>query len=145
MTISVSYARTMAGARQIVVDDGFNITPRRKREAVTMLSLRWQAEQEAKRRADEVIQEAKERARNAYGSTPRILISMVAAWHGLGELDLFSASRRAPIVAAKHDAIAAVYLNCRIDGRRYSLPELGRLFAIDHTTAMHALRKRGLK
>lgn len=156
MTISVSYARTMAGARQVVVDEGFDTVPRRKRERLIMLSQRWQAEQEATRQAERAMRDAIERAKvrhslkpqaatGEYASDPRVLISMVAAWHGVGELDILSSSRRRPVIAAKHDAIAAVFLNCRIDGRRYSMTEIGRLFGIDHTTAFHALQKRGLK
>jgi hypothetical protein len=73
------------------------------------------------------------------------LIGMVAAWHGLEVEDILGPRRRHPIIAARHDAIEAIYLNCRRGGRRYSLPEVGRALGNrDHTTILHALKKRGI-
>lgn len=160
--LAVSSSRTMAGAQKFVTDEGINIAPRHKsgRERLIELSRQWQASQQAKQEArqrakeafHEVVQRAKRKHRRTRpnepgnnGSHPREIVAMVAAWHGMGERDVYSRSRRVPVVMAKHDAVAAVYLNCRIDGRQYTLSELGRVFGIDHTSALHALKKRGLR
>lgn len=78
-------------------------------------------------------------------STHREVIARVVAWHlGVTVEDVMGKSRRRPVIAAKFDAIAAVYAICRIDGRRYSLSELGRAFGgRDHTSMLSALRRRG--
>jgi hypothetical protein len=77
---------------------------------------------------------------------PQRIIATVEAFHGLEPGTIFSQSKtRNTVVPARYDAIVAVYLNCRIDGRQYSLPELGRAFRRDHTSVLHALRTRGLK
>lgn len=154
MSIIVSSARTMAGAKRIVVDEGINIAPCRKRERLIDLSRRWQQEQRAKReRADQMIRHAVRKHRRTRphepgnnGSHPSRLIAMVAAWHDMTAGDILGGSRNKRNVAARYDAIAAVWLNCRIDGRRYSLPEVGRAFnGMDHTTVLYALRKVGVK
>lgn len=79
-------------------------------------------------------------------SSVRRIISKVVAWHdGVTIEDVLGKSRQYHIIPARFDAIAAAYLNCRIDGRRYSLPELGRAFGgRDHTTVLYALRQRGI-
>lgn len=159
MTIAVYGRNTLAGAKRIVFDEGINIAPRApsSRERLITLSRRWQATQERKEEAAKAIEDAIERARRLHrkiprpyvdpvaGTSPRKLIAMVAAWHGVGELDVMGKDRRRNAVDARHDAVVAVYLNCKIDGRRYSLTELGRVFGIDHTSALHALKKRGVK
>jgi hypothetical protein len=75
---------------------------------------------------------------------PRAIIEQIAVWHGVGVLDVVGPSRLTAVVVARHDAIAAIYLNCRIVGRFYTTPELGRLFSRDHTTILHVFDRRGI-
>lgn len=72
------------------------------------------------------------------------IIEQVAFWHCVSAENIFGRSRSWKVVAARFDAIAAVYINCRIAGRRYRLTELGRLFDRDHATIIQALRQRNL-
>ncbi|MGB3898169.1 MAG: hypothetical protein WA973_06410 [Mesorhizobium sp.] len=162
MSLIVPYANTMAGAQQIVFDEGINIAPRHKtrRERVIELSRQWQIDeqrrQEAHQREQEAFREVIQRAKQKHrverphgaedkGSHASEIIAMVAAWHGVEEQEIYSRSRVVKVIAARHDAIAAVYLNCRINGKRYSQPKLGRVFGIDPTSIYHALKMRGLK
>ena len=81
----------------------------------------------------------------------RQIIDMVACWHGLVARDILEDSRFSHIMAATHDAIAAVYLNCTryraIDNTwvHPSLARLGAIFERDHTTCHNSLKKQGLK
>jgi chromosomal replication initiation ATPase DnaA len=72
---------------------------------------------------------------------PRVLIERVAAWHGVDAAAILSHRRHARDVQARFDAIAAV----KMAYPAISFARLGRLFDRDHTTIMHALRKRGLR
>jgi hypothetical protein len=75
----------------------------------------------------------------------RDLIAMVACWHGLQVSDLTGDSRKRPITDARQDAMVAVYLCSRLRGEPHSLPRMGSFFNKDHTSIIHALRKRGVK
>ncbi|MDR7035255.1 helix-turn-helix domain-containing protein [Mesorhizobium sp. BE184] len=158
MTIAVCGRATMANAKRIVFDEGINIAPRKKsgRERLIELSLRWSAEQAARREAEQQARDALQRTMAEHrrrlqdmtgnvATDPKELISMVAAWHGLEASDILASGRSRIAVEARYDAIAAVHLLCKINGRQYSTPLLGRLFRRDHTTIIHALRKRGLR
>lgn len=156
MSFVASYARTMANARQVVMDEGVDFTPRPRRDRVIALSRRWQAAKETRRKTEEAFREAIQRAKQKHGKTrpfgqghntsPNTIISMVAAWHEVTVEDIMSRCRTHKVIDARHDAIAAVWLNCRIKGRGYTLPEMGRAFdGRDHSTIIHALEKRGLK
>lgn len=167
-----AYAATQAGIARLaqqrgqpaltIVDEGFQRrTPLRDR--LNALSLEWEARRQANANAKvEIKRKAKEQAaaditkwkrkhrrtrfpvkevRTAHGN----MIAMVAVWHDVTVEDIMRKSRAHPIVAARHDAIAAVYLNCRIEGRRYLLGELGRPFGLDHTSCLYVLQKRGLR
>lgn len=78
-------------------------------------------------------------------TSARELIARVAAWHGMTLDDVIAPDRRVPVVAARVDAIAAVWCNCLIEGARPTTCALGRVFKRDHATVLHALRKAGLK
>lgn len=159
-----SYSRTMANARCIVPDEGFQRrTPLRDR--LNAMSLEWEARRQAKLDAErKALERAREQAaahiarwkhkrpvkpvqidiaevNTAHGD----IIARVAAWHCLTVADIMAKSRADRIVACRHDAIVAVYLNCRIQGRSYSLKELGRAFGLDHTSVLFALRKLGVR
>lgn len=62
--------------------------------------------------------------------------AFVAAYHGLTLAQLRGESRRAHIVAARHQAFYICHKQlCR------SLPKIGRYFNRDHTTVLHGIRK----
>lgn len=166
--LALSYQNTMRGAKQVVHDPEADLprlraerSKRGTREALIALSRRWQARQDAARRqkqaealraAVELENEARKHRRTRpfiagdHGATPRVIISMVAAWHGVSVEDIMAQGRSHPVIAARFDAIVAVYLNCRIDGRRLSLQEIGKRFANrDHSTIKAALARRGVR
>lgn len=70
-----------------------------------------------------------------------VIIEYHAKKHGLTVDDLKSTSRVAHIVSAKVDAIVDIYRR-RPD---FSLPQIGKeMGGRDHTTILHALRRRGI-
>lgn len=73
-----------------------------------------------------------------------LLVEQVAFWHGITVREVMGRGRSWAVVAARFDAIAAVYVNCSIAGRKYRQTELGRLFDRDHATIIQALKQRGL-
>lgn len=79
----------------------------------------------------------------------RQIIDMVACWHGLVARDILEDSRFNHIMAARHDAVAAVYLNCMRfhegEWTRLSLMRMASIFDRDHTSILHSLKKQGLK
>ena len=148
--ILVAYQRTMAGAKQFVPDHGIQlrkpppapiVAPERRQvlrfmPRPPMPVFIWSKPEKPRYLAVEPLPL----------SSPKEVIARCVAWHpGVTVEDIMSQCRTHRIIAAKHDAIAAVYENCRIDGRRYSLPELGRAFGRDHTSILAALRKRGYR
>lgn len=159
-----AYSRTMAGAVRIVPDEGFQRrTPLRDR--LNAMSLEWEARRQAKVDAErEALERAREQAaahiarwKNKRPVKPVVIdiaevntahgdiIARVAAWHGMTTADIMCKSRADRLVAARHDAIVAVYLNCRFEGKRASLLKLGRIFGLDHTSCLFALRKMGIE
>ena len=76
---------------------------------------------------------------------PIDLIQQVACWHGLPVSAVTGPRRTYRVIAARFDAIAAIYVNCRIAGRKLRLKELGRHFGgKNHQTIIQALKKRDL-
>lgn len=154
---AASARHTTAGAKRFVPDRGIDIAPKKQRATVIDLSKRWIEAQDARRREQEArhtrirarIEAEAERFRELQNMVPPTrpmdLVAQVAAWHGIEFADIRGKSHKRTFVAARHDAVAAVYLNCKIDGRPHSLQELGRIFDIDHTTALNSLKKRGLR
>jgi chromosomal replication initiation ATPase DnaA len=160
--IIASYARTMAGARQIVPDEGFRrLTPRRDR--LNALSREWEARRQARADAEREARElAKEQAaaeiarwkrkhrrtrfivkevRTPHGE----MIARVAAWHGFTAEDILDTNKRMkPLVLARRDAIEAVWRNCLLEMMKPTLLSMGRAFNSDHTSILYALKKRGL-
>lgn len=145
----IAYAgRTMAGAKRIIDET----KEHKRRDKLIEASLKWRADKlrrdsaiaiEVERlRQQALIEDASLRQRTTPATT---IIEMVAAWHGFEVHDILSQNKPQPLVEARFDAIAAVWLNCSIAGRKMSKPELGRIFGgRDHTTILWALRKRGL-
>lgn len=147
--------RTMANAKPILQDNKPPRVPHRRAKLIELAS-RWREEQARKQEEGSTLAQTIDSARRKHrrtrpsirgdnGPCPRELISMVAAWHGLTYSDILGKSRAHVVIAARFDAVAAVYGQCRMDGRKYSLGELGRLFKRDHTTALWALKRMGMR
>ncbi len=69
----------------------------------------------------------------------RQIIQQVAAAHGFTTEDVVGGGLKKKLVQARFDAIKAV-----ADGRPdLSLPQIGHIFNRDHTSIIHALKKRG--
>ncbi len=111
-----------------------------KREA-ELEALRVKAEAEAEERRLQAKAVAEYRCIDVLEvKTPaKKIIAQVAALHGLSVREVLSNRRNRPVVEARFDAIKAV-ADIRPD---MSLPQIGRLFGRDHTTILHALRRRG--
>ena len=155
--------RTMANAKQIVPDTGIDLRRGRRRESLAAMSRRWieqqkqKAEEEERRRqakaANRAKQEEERRARQAaavgklIGDIPTsaaCIIEQVAFWAGVTIEDIMGKSRDRRIKDIRWDAMIAVYDNCRLNGERYGLVQIGRVFGVDHTTALNCFRKRGV-
>lgn len=67
------------------------------------------------------------------------IIAQVAACHGFTVEDILGPSRKAPIIIARQDAMIEVFLH-RLD---LTLPMIGRIFHRDHSTVVHAVKRRG--
>ncbi|MDR7032416.1 helix-turn-helix domain-containing protein [Mesorhizobium sp. BE184] len=132
-----------------------------KRDRLIAASIRWQRQRAEKLRADlarkekiraavaaekarwdaklEAIKAAKPERRHH-----QEIISMVGAWHGVSYEEIMSPSRTNRITAARHDAIVAVWENCRLEGRRPNWCSMGRAFKRDHTVILYAMRRRSI-
>lgn len=158
----VAYRNTMAGAKRVVRDQPEQIDTRylKGRDRLIAISQQYQrrqaeqqaAEQARQERIREQAQRVKERWQKRLErsinlvrseTNPTDLIDMVASWHGYRSWDIFGDSRTRGLVLARHDAIVAVWLNCRLEGRPPTLISMARAFKRDHTSILHALRKRG--
>lgn len=162
--------RTMANAKRVVEDRPIELRPFSRRQAVINLVEQWNLAKQAKEReleerrrreterqeayirARDAAREAHERAREITPepnprSTPQEIIARVLAWHpGVSKAEVLGSSRAVPVVEARYDCIVAVYLNCSMDGRPYSMPRLGRIFGgRDHSSIYHCLAKRGYR
>lgn len=126
MSFIASYARTMAGARRIA-QERMHAAQAAGLPAPAGFALETEPDAEST-----VI---------AFVSPVREIINDVAARHGLTYQDIIGASRFKNIVTARMDAIVEVH-KAR---PTMSLGQLGKAFHRDHTTILHALRKRGLK
>lgn len=151
---AVSYRHTMANAKRIVHE---RPEPTPRRDTLRDLSLAWIAKQNQEREdAERRVAEQREREKREWElsrrttpapskTQPRELIARVAAWHGVTFDAIMSPDRSRVVVEARWDCIVAVHLNCEINGRAYTLNEMGRLFNRDHTSVLNGLRTRGLK
>lgn len=73
------------------------------------------------------------------------ILREIAAEHGLPVSVMTGNRRIRSHVACRYEAIGRVWEECRDrDGNRLSLPRIGTIFAKDHTSILHALRKLGL-
>lgn len=68
----------------------------------------------------------------------KFLVALSAARRGVGERDILGNTRDPNIVAARHEAIALIRSHT---SKTY--PEIGRIFNIDHSTAIAAVKKVG--
>ena len=147
-----AYRRTMASAKRIIEDED-NPTPRRAK--LIEQARAWQEKAHARQRRFDADQRAADETRNRLIAespvripiieipTPLDIMQRVANWHGITLDELRGESREWPLIAARFDAIAAVYLNCRVGGKPPSLPYMARFFGQrHHTTILAALKKR---
>lgn len=74
----------------------------------------------------------------------RDTIERVCADHGVYFDELLERSRYPYLVAARHEAMAAVRRLRTPVGRPFSYSQIGRIFDRDHSTVMHACRKWGV-
>ncbi len=141
--------RTTASAKGFVEDTGFQERHPLRRRRLIDLSWKWQAAQAAIASRSEVIDRKIEVARRKYQAAPiarsatpaREIISMMECWHDVAQGSILSGDRTRAVTAARRDAIVAVMRNCRIAGRPFTYPELGRVFGRDVSTIQLALGK----
>jgi chromosomal replication initiator protein len=74
------------------------------------------------------------------GPNPKHIIVSIARKYGLPITALLAPIRLKRVVDARHEAMAAVYVECP----GLSLPDIGRLFNRDHTTCLSAIKKAGV-
>ena len=83
--------------------------------------------------------------RTPFAETRRT-IDLVARMHGSTLLAVMSKTRLRKHIVPRQAAICAVAEFFASKGNPKSLPELGRMFGgLDHTTVLHAQRKRGYR
>jgi len=66
----------------------------------------------------------------------RLVVDMIAAEHHMTAALILGRSRWAPVVAARHEAMAACHAEFG-----YPTTLIGRFFNRDHSTIVHALQK----
>lgn len=71
----------------------------------------------------------------------RKIVAHVARKHGLTPEDILGERRHKQVIQARWEAMGMVYRA----NPKWGLPQIGRFFNRDHTTALHALRKMGLR
>ncbi len=78
---------------------------------------------------------------------PLEFMQIAAEECGVTVADIMGKRRLRKIIRARRKAIHLVWLNCRmgITQRRYSTPEIGRVFGLDHTTVLHHLKAMGVE
>jgi hypothetical protein len=148
MSIAVSSSRTMSNV-QPIPDPGIDLRKFHRRERVIRLAKSWKPANANVQEDVTVVCIPKPKRKFVRVSVngfphPLDAIEHVSNRHGVSVSKILSRDRRHHIVAARHAAIAEVYVSCRIQGRRMSLPEVGRVFGLDHTSVLHALRKLGV-
>lgn len=151
--ILVATSHTMARAIP-VEDDGLNVRHPYRRARLIENHRRWENARLACQRAAQASAEAFHRAEERFAIeapqraclTGREQIQIIADQHGVSIADILGPRKMRNLIAARFDAIVAVYENCRdTKGNRLSYPAIGRLFERDHTSIMSALKRRGHK
>lgn len=126
--LAVSSSRTMAGAARIAA----------QRERVRLAQLSAPDQKPAPVAAPEP-------SNVVPFKTPKDefhdIIDKVARMHGTTLRAVMSKNRSNKIAHARQACICAVKETHPV----MSLPQIGRIFGIDHTTVLHSLRKRGYK
>ncbi len=78
------------------------------------------------------------------GPIARAILAETAADHGLPLAVMLQKSRTPDRVAARFDAMRRLRAVTRRDGRpRFSLPQIGALLGLHHTTVLNGLRRVG--
>lgn len=156
MTIAVSSARTMAGARRIAAQRMERLHADRQglpakiapvaSGGVLKFPTFHSAYQPMRIPSSTEVARARHLAFLAdleiLDRTPaRVIIERVAELHRMTAGDILDQGRSRKYIEARFDAIAAV----RLAYPEKSTPWLGRLFHRDHTSILHALEKRGVR
>lgn len=154
MTIAVSSARTMAGARRIAAQrmERLRAETRPVRTAslqsgsVPQFPTARPAYQPTRIPSLTEVARARHLAFLAGleildRKPAREIIERVAEYHRMTVGDILDQGRSRKYIEARFDAIAAV----RLAYPEKSTPWLGRLFHRDHTSILHALEKRGVR
>lgn len=68
----------------------------------------------------------------------RFLVALAALRHGMSVDEVMQRCRQRHIIAARAEAITLIYRHTQ-----YSMPGVGRLFVLDHTSILNALIKTG--
>jgi hypothetical protein len=126
----------------------------RRRDRLIALSRDWIADQKRPDieilRADAATRWGALVARSTCGipiiepTTGHEIIAMVACWHRVSPEEITGRERWTQLMEARHDAIAAVAINCRVAGRPLKLGEIGRHFRRDHSTIFASLKQSGI-
>ena len=78
------------------------------------------------------------------GPIARAILAQTAAEHGLPLAAMLQKSRSPDRVAARFDAMRRLRAVTRGDGRpRFSLPQIGALLGVHHTSVLNGLRRMG--
>lgn len=141
------FENTMRGAKFKGVDPEFDAKPAVKTtaeiraEKLAVLVAKRQHEFDSLQANLAEVRErwARQSSGDLVGVAARDIAAGVAALHGYTLAEIVGKRQNKEIIAARHDAIKAV-ADARPD---MSLPQVGKIFHRDHTSILHALRKRG--
>lgn len=70
----------------------------------------------------------------------KLIVRAIAMRHGMRLEDIMGRGRTKPVVTARHEAIAAVY----VEFSHWSLEAIAQFFGIHHTSVLHAIYKLGV-
>ena len=147
-TLQEMHARYVESRRRIFGEPRTAIGFSRRDQAPVQVGMRvisFAEVQMQAREAERRVQEETERLRRARAQErremgrPIALIRTIAEASGLTLDIVLSKSRIAEVVAVRWDAIVAVSEAFP----KHSMVQIGNIFSLDHTTVLHALKKRG--
>lgn len=163
MSFVASYARTMAGAREVFVDDGLNIAPRYKspRERVIELAASWnerhQPHETVKpRRAckakprfrpmtvpahvpeQDTAEALRILSRCGMPGWAREIVIRIAKVRGVSPLDIASVCRTRRVVPVRNEIFYTLKtMPSPVTGREQSYPQIASWFGREHTGIMY--------
>ncbi|WP_144378504.1 hypothetical protein [Mesorhizobium amorphae] len=159
MSYVYSYARTMAGARAIVVDEGLTIAPpaKSKRERIIEMSRRWneahrpaEVEKPCRRQRKKPDVDMTEETKQAISMLKRHgmpeyaqeIVLRVAEEHGVSPLALAAENRSQRIVPIRYEVFYRLKTTpSPTIGVLPSYPQIGRWFGREHTGVLWGATK----